>query len=206
MRPFRRTRAGASRILSASVIFKKCGARRRKRPMTIEAAVFAAGSILVAALIWRTYRLTSRRLEEIQNDINVAGHLLTRAVAMGSNRRPEVTAASAAESATAQSDPAATGQTSMFEISPQLTQVDELCAKLITLAPPREALPLLSESKSGFGAFGPRPWPRRRGQVPMPMPIGECCQRETPSRFQCPRPAEREARPSVSDMGRSLAE
>jgi hypothetical protein len=44
---------------------------RGEKPMTIETAVvvFAAGIIVVALLIWYTYRLTNRRLAKIQSDL-----------------------------------------------------------------------------------------------------------------------------------------
>jgi hypothetical protein len=111
--------------------------------MTIEAAVFAAGSILIAALIWQTHQLTRRRLNEIHNDLDALKNLVSRLFVMGLNRKPEETAASGTESAVTQSDPVETKQTPVpsLELESELTQVDELCAKLITLAPPKEALP-----------------------------------------------------------------
>jgi hypothetical protein len=119
----------------------------KESPMTIEAAVFAAGSILITALIWQTHRLTTRRLGEIHNDLDALKNLVSRLFVMGLNRKPEETAVSGTESAATQSDLAETKQTPVptLELAPELAEVDELCAKLITLAPPKEALPLLSE-------------------------------------------------------------
>jgi hypothetical protein len=136
---------------------------------TIEAAVFAAGSILIAALIWQTHQLTRRRLNEIHNDLDALKNLVSRLFVMGLNRKPEETAVSGTESAATQSDPAETKQTPVpsLELESELTQVDELCAKLITLAPPKEALPLLSESTpcsvpSDGSRKRLRPWPQRK--------------------------------------------
>jgi hypothetical protein len=138
--------------------------------MTIEAAMFAAGSILIAALVWQTHQLTRRRLNEIRNDLDALKNLVSRRFVMGLNRKPEETAVSGTESAATQSDPAETKPTPVppleLELESELAQVDELCAKLITLAPPKEALPLLSEStpcsvSSDGSRRRLRPWPQR---------------------------------------------
>jgi hypothetical protein len=131
--------------------------------MTIEVAAFAVGSILVAALIWQTHRVTRRRLDQIHNDLDALSNLVSL------NRKPEEAAASVTETAATQSEPAETEQTPVptFELEPELAEVDELCAKLITLAPPKEALPLLSEPTqrsmpSDESRKRLRPWPQRK--------------------------------------------
>jgi hypothetical protein len=135
--------------------------------MTIEVAAFAVGSILVAALIWQTHRLTRRWLDQIHNDLDALSNLVSRAFVMGLNRKPEEAAASVTETAATQNESAETEQTTVptFVLEPELAEVDELCAKLITLAPPREALPLLSEptqrsAPSDESRKRLRPWPQ----------------------------------------------
>jgi hypothetical protein len=93
--------------------------------MTIEAAVFAAGSILIAALIWQTHQLTRRRLNEIHNDLDALKNLVSRLFVMGLNRKPEETAGSGTESAATQSDPAETKQTPApsVELESELTTI-----------------------------------------------------------------------------------
>jgi hypothetical protein len=69
---------------------------KEKSPMTIETAVFvfAAGSILVAVLIWQTHRLTSRRLGKIQNDLDMLQQEFHWLFLKDLNRKSEETAAS----------------------------------------------------------------------------------------------------------------
>jgi hypothetical protein len=63
--------------------------------MTIETAVFvfAAGSILVAVLIWQTHRLTSRRLGKIQNDLDTLQQEFHWLFLKGLNQKTEETPA-----------------------------------------------------------------------------------------------------------------
>jgi hypothetical protein len=117
--------------------------------MTIDGAVFAAGSMLLAVVVWQTHRLTSRRLSEIQNGLDGLRELTTRVFAMGLNRTPEETVASKREPIPGQDDQARSEgtPTPSPDVVTELSKVDLLCAKLITLAPPSAALPLLTESE-----------------------------------------------------------
>jgi hypothetical protein len=63
--------------------------------MTIETAVFvfAAGSILLAVLIWQTHRLTSRRLGKLQSDLDRLQEEFHWLFLKGLNQKPEETPA-----------------------------------------------------------------------------------------------------------------
>jgi hypothetical protein len=118
--------------------------------MTIDGAVFAAGSILVAVVVWQTHRLTSRRLSEIQNGLDGLRELTSRVFVMGLNPTLENTVASEAEPVPEHGDKARSEGTPARspDVEIELSEVDLLCAKLITLAPPSAALPLLTERES----------------------------------------------------------
>jgi hypothetical protein len=64
--------------------------------MTIETAifVFAAGSILLAVLIWQTHRLTSRRLGNLENDLDRLHQEFHWLFVKDLNQKSEETAAS----------------------------------------------------------------------------------------------------------------
>jgi hypothetical protein len=143
--------------------------------MTIDAMVFAAGSILVAVLVWQTHRLNSRRLCNIQNDLDRLEDLASRLLAMGLNWKPGQTVAPETDSVPGQRDQARSEgiPAPSPDVEPELSEVDLLCAKLITLAPPKEALPLLTEPEANLrplredqtplrtGRERLRPWPHR---------------------------------------------
>jgi Na+/melibiose symporter-like transporter len=59
--------------------------------MTIETAVvvFAAGIIVVALLIWYTYRLTNRRLAKIQSDLDALHQASQWLLVKGLNRESD---------------------------------------------------------------------------------------------------------------------
>jgi hypothetical protein len=115
---------------------------------------FSLGAFLcVVALLWKAFRLLDDRLDEIQGDI---ADLIMLARATSTPRagvapspgavpfRAEPNVASAlAEDAAAEH---ARKWKSSRGLEAELIEVDELCAKLITLAPPETALPLLKEN------------------------------------------------------------
>jgi hypothetical protein len=136
--------------------------------MTMDTAVFAAGSILVAAVVWQTHRLNSRRLGEIRNDLDGLRVLASRLLL---NQTPKETVASQTDSGPGQGDPCGPEGTPAppTDLDPELTEIDLLCAKLITLSPPAVALPLLAEPEAPQDDQGSprdgrerlRPWPQR---------------------------------------------
>jgi hypothetical protein len=126
--------------------------------MTIEAALSVAGAVLVFALIWQSHRATRRRLSEIQGELDALRDLMSRVLLMQMAQKseprfsddipPPPPADSAETTGTRKTNDAL-----QLEMKLGLTEVDELCAKLITLVPPSEAAPLL---------WSARPWPQRR--------------------------------------------
>jgi hypothetical protein len=112
--------------------------------MTVEAAV-VAGIILVCYVIWQTHRINGSRLTEIEHELSGLREIVSRLLLMAINESGDKFAAPA----TAPEVPRApagkdTSSVPPCEIEPDLLRVDGLCAKLITLAPPKEALPLTS--------------------------------------------------------------
>jgi hypothetical protein len=148
--------------------------------MTIDAAVFGAGNILVAVLVWQTHRLTSCRLYEIENQLDGLRELASQAFGTALSLEPAQTDSPRTDSSSDQRNQAKPEGTPapQTDVEPELTNIELLCAKLITLAPPKAALPLIAEPKSRLRPLledrGPRdgrtrlrPWPNsgadRRG-------------------------------------------
>jgi hypothetical protein len=124
--------------------------------MTVEAAVYAGGVLLISFVIWQTHRVNIRRLSEIQREVSGLTDVVSRVFLSALNEKSDgKIAAPAAKEAVQREDIAPAPPP---EIESDLVQVDELCAKLITLAPPREALSLIS--KRDF--WRERPWPLRK--------------------------------------------
>ena len=127
--------------------------------MTIEAALSVAGAILVSALLWRSHRLTSRRLSEIQGELNALRDLMSRVFLTQMSQNPHsgpplpegIPPPSPDSTETA--DAPDKNDALQLEMKLEVAEVDELCAKLITLVPPSEAAPLL---------WSARPWPQRK--------------------------------------------
>jgi hypothetical protein len=128
--------------------------------MTIEAALSVAGASLVFALLWRSNRVTSRRLSEIQWELNALRDLMSRILLAQMSQKPHN------EPSLPDGIPPPPSTVSVqtavapekydvlqLEMKLEVAEVDELCAKLITLVPPSEAAPLL---------WSARPWPQRR--------------------------------------------
>jgi hypothetical protein len=128
--------------------------------MTIEAALSVAGAVLVFALLWRSHRVTSRRLSEIQCELNASRDLMSRILLTQMSQKSHSEPPLADEippppstHSTETADTPAKNNALELEMALEVAEVDELCAKLITLAPPSEAAPLL---------WSARPWPQRR--------------------------------------------
>ena len=108
--------------------------------MTTDLAVFAAGTFLILiALIWKAYRSIDARLSEIQADIRFT----LASKFEGRISEPELDRASAGPKRVRQHD--ASGLLRSADLEAELTEVDGLCAKLITLVPPAQATPLVAK-------------------------------------------------------------
>jgi hypothetical protein len=134
--------------------------------MTIDTALFAAGSIGVVVLVWQLHRLTSQWLREIQHDLDSLRELACGQFVIGLDRTAEEMAASGTDPVLDQGHPASSKGTPTLaaDLEPELTQVDLLCDKLITLAPPKTALPLLTKSESRMRPLRENREVRRDGQ------------------------------------------
>jgi hypothetical protein len=127
--------------------------------MTIEAALSVVGAAFVFALLWQSHRVTSRRLSEIQSELNALRDLMSRIfltqMAQTIKNEPPPSDGLPPPSSTDSTETTDTHETNdalQLEMKLGLTEVDELCAKLFTLVPPSEAAPLL---------WSARPWPQR---------------------------------------------
>jgi ProP effector len=141
------SKKAAIRIPGPVIIMSSGG--RQERPMTIESAVYVLGVSLVLALTWQTQHVIRKRLSQIQNELSELQNLASRLFVMALNARAAEPAAAEA-SLTSSERGVAVGDNMRApppELEGELANVDELCAKLITLVPPKEALPLLSKQE-----------------------------------------------------------
>jgi hypothetical protein len=119
---------------------RACGGR----PMTDLAIVAVSAFLILVALIWKAYRVIDERLNEIQSELdelhNGVSHLSSLASksarTVSENKRKVVDADLAHADLALLRSPG---------LETDLAVVEDLCAKLITLVPPPEAVPLLSE-------------------------------------------------------------
>jgi hypothetical protein len=170
-------------------------------------AIVGIGAFLVlVALIWKAYRVIDERLSEIQADIgelhNGVSHLfLLASKSENASSKPDPHGApDNAGKVAHKTDDLALLRSPGLES--ELAEVDELCAKLITLVPPAKGVPLISavpkataaqpisemnaerpgSSKaatlSGLANAGPRPRPL----MPWPADMGTRGTRNGPSR------------------------
>jgi hypothetical protein len=122
------------------------GSGPAERPMTIDLTVLSAGAFLVLmALIWTVYRVIDGRLSEIQTDIGDLHTGVSRLFLLASKSEAETVSENAGKVAHKANDLALLQSPGL---EADLAVVDGLCAKLITLAPPAKAAPLISEKKA----------------------------------------------------------
>jgi hypothetical protein len=108
--------------------------------MWTDLAIIGAGAFLIlVALIWKAYRVLDERLSEIQADLGE----LRGAILASSEAKPFKPEAHIASAKPTNERLALLGSPGL---EGPLAEVDELCAKLITLVPPAEAAPLISEA------------------------------------------------------------
>jgi hypothetical protein len=118
--------------------------------MAIEYPVFAMGAILVLVvalivLIWKMQLIIDMRLSEIQADIGDLHNAVSRLFVIASNAKSEADTSKIAPKIS-NAEPTFSENTGMpsHGLEAELHEVDELCAKLITLVPP---------AKLDFGQF-----------------------------------------------------
>ncbi len=135
--------------------------------MTFEyAAIAIVAFLFLTILVWNTQRVVDKRLIELQDDLRELHFVVSRLFAMvltanpKAEAGPNVSPADSNGGGVASEDHARTPPSPVLEA--ELTQVHELCAKLITLVPPAKAAPLLS----GQGTSEP-PMNRTEGRKPL---------------------------------------
>ena len=114
--------------------------------MTIDLTVLSAGAFLVLmVLIWKVYRGIDERLREIQADIGELHNGVSHLFLLASKSETKPVSENAGKVAR-KADDLTLSQS--LGLEGDLAVVDGLCAKLIALAPPAEAAPLISEKKA----------------------------------------------------------
>src|ERR1700722_6362048 len=175
--------------------------------MTIEMALLVAGGVLIFTLLWLMSRieLMSRPLTEIQGDVNALRDLVSRVFLAQLNHK-EVdqsqvrTINGSGRSRIKQSDPPdepsdptppppsdpivkndrrQNDVLKQGEMEFEAVEINELCAKLITLVPPKEAAPLLLPERAPPGARERRLLPRHQtskvGKIVLQGSSGDTC-------------------------------
>jgi hypothetical protein len=136
--------------------------------MTIEIALLVAGGVLVSSLIWQShrFRLMNRQLSEIQGEVDALRDIVSRVFLLQFNRRTEDEPSDVIppppSDPTAKSDRRENDALQQREMEFEVGEIDELCAKLITLVPPKEAAPLLLPDKAPSRVRERRLVPRRQ--------------------------------------------
>jgi hypothetical protein len=120
--------------------------------MTIEIALLVACCVLVSALIWRSRRLM-RRLSEIEGEVNALRSLLLMRLNHKTEDQPSNLGAVPPPPSTATAKNEVRKDDALEpELEFETTEIDGLCAKLISLVPPQEAAPLLAPDRAPSGA------------------------------------------------------
>jgi hypothetical protein len=158
--------------------------------MTIEIALLVTGGVL-AILIWQLHRgarLMSRQLNEIQSEVNALRDVLSRVFLARLNNKevdrsqaksingsgrsmikqsdppdepPDVTPPPPSDPTT-KNDRRENDVPQQHEMEFEVGEINELCAKLITLVPPNEAAPLLLPDRVPSGVRERRVVPRHQ--------------------------------------------
>lgn len=140
--------------------------------MTIEIALLIAGGVLVSCLIWQLHWVISPQLSEIRYEVNALRDVVSRVFLIQVAHKTESEHSDAAmlppfldaASPPPTSDPIAKNDgrenDALQQLEFEVGEVDELCARLITLVPPKEAAPLLSPDRAPSGLRERRLVPR----------------------------------------------
>jgi hypothetical protein len=134
--------------------------------MTLEMALLVAGPVLISGLVWQLHRISRRQLSEIQGEVNALREVVSRVFLMQLNHKTENKPSDVTPpppyDPTAKNDRRENDALQQLAMEFEVAEIDELCAKLITLAPPIEAAPLLPPVRPPSEARGRlRPWPQR---------------------------------------------
>jgi hypothetical protein len=132
--------------------------------MPFESDIFVVGCLaLLITLIWRKIRF-EKRLSEIEGhlcdiEVGIRDLQLSYSKLTGLMAKPNEKESSAKVTPTGSAQLAAAARRSradaksmprvLSDAEAEITRIDGLCAKLITLVPPREAAPLLSDVAPG---------------------------------------------------------
>jgi hypothetical protein len=122
--------------------------------MNIEIALLVAGGVLVSTLFWLLHRirLMSRQLTEIQREVNALRDVVSRVFLLQFNRKTENELSDVMPPPpsipTAKTDRHENDVLEQREMEFEVGEIDELCAKLITLVPPKEAASLLAPDRA----------------------------------------------------------
>jgi hypothetical protein len=116
--------------------------------MTIEIALLVAGGVLVSILIWQSHRirLMNRQLSEIQTQVDGLRDVVSRVFLLQFRKtedEPSDMIPPPPSVPIAKGDRRENDALRQREMEFEVGEIDELCAKLITLVPPKEAAPLL---------------------------------------------------------------
>jgi hypothetical protein len=137
--------------------------------MTIEVVLLVAGAGLVSAFILQLHRVTNRQLSQILDEVSALRDVVSRVFLMQVTHKTEnepsssdVTPPPPPADSTVKNDKRE-NDALQLEMDLEVAEIDELCAKLITLVPPTEATPLLPPERPPSGASERlRPWPQRK--------------------------------------------
>jgi hypothetical protein len=128
--------------------------RPEGKRMTIEIALLVAGGVLFSTLIWQSHRLRlmSRQLSEIQGEVNALRDVVSRVFLLRLNRKTENEPSDVTPPPpsvpTVKNDRREYDALQQREMEFEVVEIDELCAKLITLVPPKKAAPLLPPTRA----------------------------------------------------------
>jgi hypothetical protein len=124
--------------------------------MTIEIAILVAGAVLASTFIWQSHRLM-RRLSALSGEVSALRDIVSRVFLMQLNHKAEDKPVNLGavppppSSATAKNEMRKDDALEQ-ELEFETIEIDGLCAKLIALAPPQEAAPLLAPDIAPSGA------------------------------------------------------
>jgi hypothetical protein len=151
--------------------------------MTLEMALSVAGPVLVSGLVWQLHRIVRRQLSEIRGEVNALQDVVSRVFLTQLNHKSENEPSISDVTPRPPYDPASNTDRrdndalQQLQMEFEVAEIDGLCAKLITLAPPIEAAPLLPPARPPSEARERlRPWPQsmargwdsRSGSQPFP--------------------------------------
>jgi hypothetical protein len=130
--------------------------RSEGKRIAIEIALLVACCVPVSVLIWRLNRV-SRLLSEVQGEVSALRDMVSRVFLMQLNCQTEdKPSSSGAAPPPPTSDATAKNETREYdalqlELELETAAIGELCAKLITLVPPQEAVPLMAPDMAQSG-------------------------------------------------------